>query len=153
MIVAGIKDRETNEVQAQVVKKNDAATLVPFVADNVEPGAEVYTDEHAAYGPLAARYGHESVNHGVSEYVRDQVHTNGVESFWSMMKRGHVGTFHKMSPKHLDRYVTEFTGRHNMRQQDTHDQMGRIVRGMEHKRLRYVDLIADNGLPSGARAA
>lgn len=70
-----------------------------------------------------------------------------------MLKRGHVGTFHKMSPKHLDRYVTEFTGRHNMRQQDTKDQMGTVILGMEHKRLRYSDLIADNGLPSGARAA
>ena len=63
-----------------------------------------------------------------------------------------MGTFHKISPKHLDCYVKEFVGRHNMRQQDTQDQMGRVVRGMERKRLRYRDLIADNGLPSGARA-
>lgn len=152
-MVVGIKDRETNEVKAQVVKATDSATLIPFVEDNVEEGAEVYTDEARAYGPLSARYGHDSVKHGVSEYVRGKVHTNGIESFWSMLKRGHVGTFHKMSPKHLDRYVTEFTGRHNMRQSDTQDQMGKIVLGMERKRLRYDDLIADNGLPSGARAA
>ena len=71
--VAGIKDRKTNKVTAQVVKATDRATLVPFVEDNVEPGAEVYTDEAAAYKALAAHYGHESVNHGISEYVREKV--------------------------------------------------------------------------------
>ena len=79
-------------------------------------------------------------------------HTNGMESFWSMLKRAHGGTFHKMSPKHLDRYVQEFAGRHNVRDRDTGDQMTGLVVGMDGKRLRYADLIADNGLDSGARA-
>ena len=82
----------------------------------------------------------------------DGVSTNGVESFWSMLKRGHVGTFHKMSPKHIDRYVQEFAGRHNIRDADTIDQMAGVITGMEGKRLRYSDLIADNGLSSGARS-
>ena len=150
--VVGIKDRETKKVTAEVVKATDLATLVPFVKQNAEPGAEVFTDEASVYEPLSEYFDHESVKHSVSEYVREQVHTNGIESFWSMLKRGHMGTFHKISPKHLSRYVTEFVGRHNMRQQDTKDQMGRVVLGMERKRLRYSDLIADNGLPSGARA-
>ena len=66
------------------------------------------------------------------------------KSFWSLLKRGYYGTYHKMSPKHLDRYVNEFAGRHNVRTADTIDQMAGMVRGSESKRLRYADLI-DHG--------
>jgi hypothetical protein len=79
-------------------------------------------------------------------------HTNGVESFWSMLKRAHMGTFHKLSPKHLDRYVQEFAGRHNIRDQDTIDQLVSMASGMNAKRLTYKGLTKANGLPSGARA-
>ena len=96
-------------------------------------------------------FAHEAVNHGVGEYVRRQAHVNGMESFWSLLKRGHQGIYHKMSPKHLDRYVQEFAGRHNAREADTIDQMTGIVAGMAGKRLRYSDLTADNGLENGAR--
>ena len=87
----------------------------------------------------------------LSEYVRGDVHTNGIESFWSMLKRAHKGTFHKMSPKHLDRYIQEFAGRHNLREQDTIKQLAAISGGMDGKRLRYRTLIAGNGLASGSR--
>ena len=68
------------------------------------------------------------------------------------LKRAHKGTFHKLSPKHLDRYVQEFAGRHNLRERDTIDIMGAFASGMGGKRLRYQELIAPNGLPSGARS-
>ncbi len=71
-----------------------------------------------------------------------QIHTNGVESFWSMLKRAHKGTFHKMSAKHLQRYVNEFAGRHNIRQLDTLSQMAFIAQRQMEKRLKYQDLIA-----------
>lgn len=87
----------------------------------------------------------------MAEYVRGQAHTNGMESFWSMLKRAHAGTFHKLSPKHLNRYVQEFAGRHNVRVLDTLDQMATLAAGMGGKRLMYRQLIADNGLDSGAR--
>ena len=80
------------------------------------------------------------------------MHTNGIESLWSMLKRAHTGTFHKISSKHLDRYVQEFAGRHNLREQDTIDQLRSLRSGMEGKRLTYKALIKDNGLKSGARA-
>ena len=146
--VVGIKDRTSKKVSAEVVENTDSDTLQGFVQYNVEYGATIYTDEHRAYEGLP---NHETVKHSVGEYVRDQVHTNGLESFWSMLKRGYHGIYHKMSPKHMRRYVSEFSGRHNLRELDTIDQMNSLLLGMEGKRLRYKDLTAYNGLDSGAR--
>ncbi len=86
---------------------------------------------------------HESVRHSVGEYVRDIASTQGIESFWATLKRAHKGTFHKISPKHLQRYVNEFAGKHNIRDQDTIDQMNAVIAGMVGKRLMYRDLVAD----------
>ena len=148
--VAGAKDRVTNAVSAVVVDNTDAETLQGFVADRTAPDATVYTDEAKAYKGIP--YDHESVRHSVGEYVVEDCHTNGIESFWSMLKRAHKGTFHKLSPKHLQRYVDEFSGRHNARNLDTIDQMVEIAHCMDGKQLRYQDLIADNGKDSGARS-
>ncbi len=149
--VAGAKDRATNRVAARVVEHTDGPTLKGFVREHVQPGATLYTDEAVAYKGMP-EFDHEAVNHSVSEYVREMASTNGMESFWAMLKRGYQGIYHKMSPKHLDRYVQEFAGRHNARNADTIDQMTGIVAGMEGKRLRYADLIAPNGRDSGARS-
>ena len=148
--IVGAKDRESNRVAAQVVEATDKPTLQGFVAEHAAPSAMIYTDDASAYEGLP--FPHKAVKHSVSEYVRGQASTNGVESFWSLLKRGYHGTYHKMSPKHLSRYVTEFSGRHNDRPQDTVDQMSAIATGMAGKRLRYHQLIASNGLDSGARA-
>ena len=150
--VVGVKDRDTGQVAARAVERTDAATLQGFVRDHAEPGASLYTDEAAAYVGLGRDFEHESVNHSVGEYVSGMVHINGMESFWSMLKRAHKGTFHKISPKHLNRYVQEFAGRHNLRNADTLVQMTKMALAMAGKRLRYRDLIADNGLDSGARS-
>ena len=149
--VVGVKDRESNEVRAEVVQRTDGATLKGFVREHVEPGSIVYTDDAAAYRGMP-EFEHEAVNHTVSEYVRGQAHTNGIESFWSMLKRAHDGTFHKMSPKHLQRYVSEFAGKHNVRDSGTLAQMRDTVAGLIGRNLLYRDLIADNGLSSGARS-
>ena len=93
-------------------------------------------------GPIGGRYEHHTVNHGAKEYVSGAVHVNGIEEFWSLFKRGFHGTYHKMSRKHLGRYVAEFTGRTNVRSLDTVEQIERLAQGMEGKRLRYADLIA-----------
>ncbi len=148
--VVGAKDRATKQVAAKVVASTDAETLQEFVKDNADPDATVYTDDATAYETLP--FDHDTVKHSLQEYVKGDVHTNGIESLWSMLKRAHKGTFHKISSKHLDRYVQEFAGRHNMREQDTIDQLRSLRSGMESKRLPYKALIKDNGLQSGARA-
>lgn len=138
--VIGVRDRETNQVKAEVVDKADKRTIQGFVVDNTSPDAKVYTDEASMYTGIPRE--HEAVRHSVGEYVRGQASTNGMESFWALMKRGYIGTYHKMSPKHLHRYVAEFEGRHNDRPLDTVTQMVGMVRGMEGKQLRYEDLTA-----------
>jgi len=148
-VIAGLKDHTSKEVIAKVIARADRLTLQGFVNKHLAEGAKLYTDESAAYKGIDRP--HESVNHSVGEYVRKQVHTNGIESFWATLKRASIGVYHKMSPKHLQRYVDEFAGRHNVRSQDTLIQMNSLVAGMVNKRLRYVDLIADNGLSSLAR--
>ena len=132
--VVGLKDRETNQVEAEVVESTNKATLQGFVAERTETDTRVYTDDHAGYHGLP---NHEAVRHGVGE-----AHTNGMESFWAMLKRGYVDTYHKMSPKHLHRYVSEFEGRHNQRPLDTVVQMGTVAQAMNGKRLPYWSLIA-----------
>ena len=139
-VVAGVRDRETNRVTAAVVPGTDTGTLTGFVREHTADGAKVYTDEASAYNLLP---NHEAVRHGTGEYVREMAHTQGIESFWSMLKRGYMGTYHWMSHKHLDRYVTEFANRHNVRELDTLDQMRLLARMMIGKRLRYADLIAE----------
>ena len=152
--VVGAKDRTTGKVTARHVSATDLPHVAGFVAAHTKDGATVYPDLAPVYDildALDAWYDHETVKHSVSEYVRGQAHTNGIESFWSMLKRGYQGTYHKMSPKHLDRYVSEFAGRHNIREADTIEQMAILASEMAGKRIRYADLIADNGLDSGAR--
>ena len=149
--VIGAKDRETNTVKARVVVSTDKPSLQGFVKANAKPGAQVFTDDHPSYDGMPDME-HSTVNHSSGEYVVGIVHTNGIESFWAMLKRGFQGTFHKMSPKHLDRYVLEFSGRHNIRPLDTEAQMQTVAKGMEGKRLKYSELIAANGRESGARS-
>ncbi len=98
---------------SKVVPDTTAKTLQGFVEDHTEETAQVYTDDGRGY--VGIDRAHESVNHSAGEYARDMAHTNGIESFWATLERGHKGTFHKFSRKHLQRYVDEFSGRHNTR--------------------------------------
>ena len=142
IIVAGVKDRATNAVSAAVVGGTDAKTLQGFVGDHAAEGATVYTDDHGGYQGMP--FEHETVKHSISEYVNGMAHTNGIESFWALLKRGYHGTYHHMSEKHLGRYVTEFSGRHNDREASTVDQMAHTAQRMIGKRLMYEELISDN---------
>ena len=112
-----------------------------FLKDHVAEGSALYTDQARLYHGLVDSE-HQSVNHSVGEYARDQVHTYGTESFWSMLKRGYIGTYHWMSLKHLHRCVYEFAGRANVRELDTLTQTAVLALGMVKRRMRWQDLTA-----------
>ena len=137
-IVAGVKERESRRVRARVVPDRKKPTLHALVADNVDPSAVVYTDEARSYRGIPNP--HEWVNHGAGQYVDGMAHTNGIESFWCTLKKAYHGTYHWVSHKHLDRYVVQFTGKHNLRDRDTAEQMRAAVAGMVGRRVRYEDL-------------
>lgn len=138
--VIGIRG-ETGNVRAQIIPNTKISTLHGFIRDNAPEGALVVTDQHAGYVGIASHgYRHVSVNHSVGEYVREMAHTNGIESFWALLKRGHYGIFHYMSAKHLHRYVNEFAFRHNTAQIGTMGFIDRTATRMIGKRLTYKEL-------------
>lgn len=138
-VLMGIKDREKNQIRAEHIPDNRGTTIKPFITANTTQDATVYSDDSSAYSGL--RRAHEVVNHSIGEYVRGMAHTNGIESFWAMLKRGYAGTFHHFSAKHLQRYVDEFAGRHNIRLLDTLDQMKALARAGVGKQLTHQELI------------
>lgn len=138
--VIGIRGAD-GTVKATPINNTKAATLQGFIRDNAPAGATVVTDSHSSYvGLEASGYKHIRVNHSVGEYVRDKAHTNGIESFWALLKRGHYGIFHYMSAKHLHRYVNEFSFRHNTAQAGTMGFIEATVGRMIGKRLTYKEL-------------
>ena len=142
-IVIGMKSREENKIIAKVIPTRSKKTMQGFIKEHVSPKAMIYTDDHRGY--IGLPFEHESVNHSRREYVRGSAHTNGIEGFWATLKRGYHGTYHCMSPKHLERYVTEFAGRHNVKDLDTIDQMAFLAKGIVGKKLTYKELVKEVG--------
>lgn len=140
-IVVGAKQRG-GMVVAQHIANTSAQTLHGFIGNNIEKGNEVYTDNFRSYNGLTG-YVHNSVNHSVGEYVKEQVHTNGIESFWALLKRGYYGVYHHMSHKHLHRYVNEFAFRHNTAKIGTIEFIDSTVSRMNNQRLTYKELTAN----------
>jgi len=112
--VFGLRSR-AGEVRAQVIESTNREVLHAEIKNNVAQGATLYTDMWVAYRGLSAMFKHAAVDHGAKEYVNGDCHTNGIESFWALFKRGYHGVYHQMSKKHLQRYVNEFTFRVNRR--------------------------------------
>ena len=141
--VVGIMDRATGIIRAIPVPETTAARLVEFVESNVAKGARVFTDENRAYNGLK---NHQTVKRGDGEYVRGEVHINGMESFWALVRRGYNGTFHHIEPKHLHRYINEFAGRLSDSTAGAVEKMCNIVRNLVGKRLTYAQLVAPSTL-------
>ena len=136
--VIGIKDRPTGQVYTEVVEGVNKWTVHPIVHRKTWNTTRVFTDGAYMYRSLARPQ--EYVLHH-REWARGEVSTNGIESFWALLKRGYHGIYHWMSPKHLHRYAMEFAGRYSQRAKILLDQLAHMARGMEGKRLRYRDLI------------
>jgi transposase-like protein len=137
--VMGIIERN-GIVRAFPIKGTESAELQGAIIENVKTGSTVYTDCHRSYVGMTG-YKHEAVKHSVGEYVRGQAHTNGIESFWALLKRGYYGIYHHMSEKHLHRYVNEFSFRHNTAKVGTMIFIEITIEKMINCRLTYKDLI------------
>ena len=137
-IVVGAKDRATNQVTAKVVELADADTLKEFILQFSAEGAEVFTDEAAAYGRIHWR---RAVQHKRGEYVAPcGAHTQGIESFRATIKRAHNGPHHSMSAKHLQQHVDEFAARHGLSVEGTLDRMSIIFGRAVGRRLPWREL-------------
>ena len=112
--VLGVAEKN-GQAKAVVADGVSATTALPFLKANVERGSMIHTDESRIYSRVKWEFDHETVNHGLKEYVREGISTNTIEGFWSQMKRSIGGTYHCVSPKYLQTYVDEFVFRYNYR--------------------------------------
>lgn len=143
--VIGMRERG-GRTKAKPVKGTDSRHLHPVVHENVETGSTLHTDHHGGYvGLEGVFYKHERIDHGAGEYVRDGVTTNGIESVWAVMKRGLHGVYHHASPKHLHRYVDEFTFRLNDGDVKRHtlERLASLVSAAFGPRITYKELTAN----------
>ena len=143
-IVVGLLDRETKQIRAKRIPNVKRETLQEQILKNVKFGSKVYTDDAVPYNRLNWHYVHEVVNHA-NEYVRGQVHTNGLENFWSLFKRHLRGTYVAVEPFHLDRYLDEQVYRFNNRgskeiPMDDYARFEKALGQVAHKRLTYAEL-------------
>jgi transposase-like protein len=148
--VFGMLDREARQVRAHVIPQVKREVLMDAILANVEKGSPIYSDGLSDYKPLRnMEFMHETVNH-VTEYVRGQVHTNGIENFWSLLKRGLRGTYVAVEPFHLDAYVAEQVFRFNNRSTKDNpltdvDRFMLAVSQISGKRLTYAELTGKVG--------
>jgi transposase-like protein len=140
-IVMGILERhgEDSKVRTKVIFERSSETLQGEVRRHVEPGAEVFTDAHRSYMGLSAEYVHQFTDHA-EEYVRGNVHTNGIENFWCLLKRSIKGTYVSVEPFHLFRYLDEQAFRFNTRKGKDADRFVETVKQVAGKRLTYEEL-------------
>lgn len=139
--VMGLLERK-GKVRAKVIEKTDHQTLHKEVKDNVETGANLFTDEWRGYNGLADEYVHEVINHSI-EYVRGNVHTNGIENFWSLLKRTIRGTYVSVEPYHLPKYLDEQIFRFDERKDNDKGRFLKAISGINGKRLKYNQLIGN----------
>jgi transposase-like protein len=142
--VAGVLSRTDGKVWARKIQNATKKELHEFIGWHVFPTATIMTDEWRGYNGLERIYDHQKVRHKKEEYVRGECHTNGIEGFWSILKRGIIGVYHSISRKHLNRYLDEFCFRYNNLKFDDVTKFYKMFRTID-ARLRYKDLISSLG--------
>lgn len=138
--VIGLLERG-GRLTAKSIKDVSGKTISTFVKDFVKPGSILYTDEWRGYNVLKYEFDHYKVNHSIGNYVIGDIHTNSIEGFWSLLKRGIIGIYHCVSAKHLDRYVDAAEFRYNSRGISESERFHKLVRLSSSKRLTYKRLI------------
>jgi len=137
-VVMGMLERG-GQVRVKVVAKRNKKTLLNEIKKNVAPGSEIFSDELLSYWGLNQEFIHQIINHA-EEYVRGNVHTNGMENFWSLLKRGLNGTYISVEPFHLFRYLDEQLFRYNYRELTDGERFVMVLQQVVGKRLTYADL-------------
>lgn len=142
----GDKKAQDSQVRCSVVPNTEAATLLPTIRANVDSNAVVCTDAAASYAGLGERFVHKFIDHA-SRYVMGRVHVNGIENFWSLLKRAIKGTYVAVSPFHLFRYVDEEAWRFNLRRFGDGERFEHVMGGVLGRRVtyRYLCAIDDAG--------
>lgn len=140
--VVGAIQRQ-GEVRAQVIERTGHETVIPFLVKTVHQGTKLMTDEHTAYSTMNRIYEHQTIKHLLQEYVRGDVHTNTIENFWSVLKRGIYGTYHFISNKHVQNYLEEFAFRFNTRQYSEAERFDKLI-SLSNHRITYKRL-TNNG--------
>ena len=141
-MVLGLLQRD-GKVRTFVVPNTRATTLQPIMRENVETNSRLITDAHKSYIELKDQYQHESIKHTVGNYITvGDKHTNNIEGYWSILKRGIIGTFHSVSPQHLQGYCDEFAYRYNNRQATNIERFADSIKGAHNARVTYKVLTA-----------
>jgi transposase-like protein len=140
--ILGILERD-GKVYAIPVKDTKSKSIYPIIKEKIKFGSKVYTDEWRSYSVLNKNYEHSIVNHSAEIFVDEKVHTNNIESFWALMKRGLSGIYHNVSDKHLEKYVNEFTFRFNNRDLTDGSRFD-VMLANSKGRLDYQTLISEN---------
>jgi transposase-like protein len=145
-IVMGMLNRETRQVRAKVIPNVKRETLQAEILEHVGFNAHVYTDGWVGYDKLSEykNFTHRTVNH-INEYVNGRVHTQGIENFWSLLKRGLNGTYVAVEPFHMDSYVDEQVFRYNNRKQSDSRRFEKVLSQVSGKRLTFAELTGKVG--------
>lgn len=137
--ILGIIERN-GQVVLKYVPNATKENMREFIETHVPGGSKIYTDEFRGYRVLSETYHHKTVNHKVSLFVVGDIHTNSIESFWAILKRGVYGIYHQVSDKHLDRYLDEFAGRFNTKELDCQEKFDKFLKA-NTSYLSYKELI------------
>lgn len=139
--VLGILERD-GKVITQIVPNSRKVSLIPIMVGVVAPGSTIYTDEKLSYRSLSNDYTHDFTNHKSKKYVKGACHTNSVEGFWSLLKRGIDGIYHSVTPKHLQSYCNEYAYKYNTRKQTDNDRFFDTLARSGNFQLSYKELIS-----------
>lgn len=139
-IVMGAYERR-GRIKTELISGTDRTEIHRFITETVNPESKLYTDNHSGYVGLSG-YQHASVNHSIGQYVNGNIHTNSIESFWAILKRSYYGVFHKMTAKHIHRYLAEFEARWDMKELRGGDRFDKMLEFSPGLRLKYNGLIS-----------
>lgn len=139
-VVIGMVERGGNIICKPIQSRRNEHIL-PEIAKHIHIGSTVYTDEWRAYESLKQNHHHDYIEHRMDQFVKGDVHTQTIEGFWSILKRGIIGVYHQTSTKHLHRYCNEFAYRYNRKESETVLKFADAIASVNKARITYKELI------------